>query len=662
MLQIREESLYSNRPSQNKTSTTHGKHANSFLDKMSKLADNRGNCDVVIRNGEQEILAHKFILDINSTMMLTGDVDYVPNERCFSVRLYSEFNEYPDVISDIIRSFYSGHISIDEDNVKLIHKFAVAYSVRWLVKVAIDEIQAMIVDGNFMEYLKYATIVSCDELFSVCLKKLTDENVDKLIPLQEYGTLEYQCLKRICLYSNLSPCKQLELIRTWYDRDPTNRLSNVKNLFSELDFHPRDYFQIYSDSLDKFISEQESLVEPTKLNLKNVCDQFHDNPSSASEVFNCESNTNSESSMKNDKSCEQKDLKISSVDCSITGHDNCSDTTIPILYCVGVNITQPGSSNCNEPGSDVRNNPSGESSGNDTSITKIKDSSSTCDTESRGSKSNRMFEIANNCDNSLAEFSLSRKRKKSLSTDPGMSNDSSSLAEYPSADLHVDAESIKMPARDVITAANETADKETADVQAADAITADTVTADTGTADVEVADTGPADTGTADTGRIGPIRAGIGVFWAPDDPRNVCEPLWGKPSTDRAALWAAIRALQVALAAGLRRVEVRSDSKYLVKGVRRWRKRWGRKNGSLFRCLDNLMSMILVTWVYVEGSSDGCHSYQAGSGSNGCYGYQARSSSDGCHGYRAAVNLARIGARKTMIAGRVEDKSCVLGP
>ena len=115
--------------------------------------------------------------------------------------------------------------------------------------------------------------------------------------------------------------------------------------------------------------------------------------------------------------------------------------------------------------------------------------------------------------------------------------------------------------------------------------------------------------------------AGIGVFWGFNDPRNLEERLWGSPQTSRrAALCSAIRALQACLSMGLRKVEIRCDCKYLVKGVGQWRRRW-QKNGGLFTYLDTLLNLIDVTWVIVECCP-------------------------GNHSYDAAISLAMAGAKK----------------
>jgi ribonuclease HI len=95
--------------------------------------------------------------------------------------------------------------------------------------------------------------------------------------------------------------------------------------------------------------------------------------------------------------------------------------------------------------------------------------------------------------------------------------------------------------------------------------------------------------------------AGIGVWFAKGDERNVSQRLEGEPQTNqRAELAAAIAALE--RVRDDQRVEVRSDSKYVVMGVSSWLQRW-RVNGfvsakgtrvanlDLWRELDRLLQL-----------------------------------------------------------------------
>ena len=132
----------------------------------------------------------------------------------------------------------------------------------------------------------------------------------------------------------------------------------------------------------------------------------------------------------------------------------------------------------------------------------------------------------------------------------------------------------------------------------------------------------------------GSQSAGIGVYWAPGDSRNLSERMWGIQTNQRAELWAAIRAIQTALSDGLKKLEIRTDSIYTIKGTTEWVKRWknngyldvngkGVKNMQLFKKLDSLTAILDVKWVHIKAHS-------------------------GNHGNEAADRLAKSGAKKPL--------------
>ena len=54
-------------------------------------------------------------------------------------------------------------------------------------------------------------------------------------------------------------------------------------------------------------------------------------------------------------------------------------------------------------------------------------------------------------------------------------------------------------------------------------------------------------------------KAGIGVWWGKNDPRNLSEPLEGRPTNNRAEIWAAIKAINRAAEEGYDSITVCSD-------------------------------------------------------------------------------------------------------
>lgn len=108
--------------------------------------------------------------------------------------------------------------------------------------------------------------------------------------------------------------------------------------------------------------------------------------------------------------------------------------------------------------------------------------------------------------------------------------------------------------------------------------------------------------------------AGIGVFFGDGDPRNICERLEGKPTNNRAELMAAIRPLEIVPPNV--HLEIRTDSKYVIKGVKEWSIGW-RRNGWVTKSGEPVLNVDLfkqilslcesrsapVTWTYVPGHS-----------------------------------------------------------
>ena len=97
-------------------------------------------------------------------------------------------------------------------------------------------------------------------------------------------------------------------------------------------------------------------------------------------------------------------------------------------------------------------------------------------------------------------------------------------------------------------------------------------------------------------------RAGSGVFYGPDNRSNIARPLPGPAQTNqRAELWAVVLVLEN----DARRVEIRSDSKYVVNGLRSWptwrQLGWQGSNRDLWlrvhRCLSAAPDRCLITKV-----------------------------------------------------------------
>ena len=106
--------------------------------------------------------------------------------------------------------------------------------------------------------------------------------------------------------------------------------------------------------------------------------------------------------------------------------------------------------------------------------------------------------------------------------------------------------------------------------------------------------------------------AGIGVYWGPDHPDNVCDRLPGRQTNNRAEIHAAVKAIQQAKSKGVSNLVLKTDSQFCIKGITTWIHNW-KKNGwklstgqpvvnkADFEELDASLQGINVQWVHVRG-------------------------------------------------------------
>ncbi|XP_069126516.1 ribonuclease H1-like isoform X2 [Argopecten irradians] len=107
-------------------------------------------------------------------------------------------------------------------------------------------------------------------------------------------------------------------------------------------------------------------------------------------------------------------------------------------------------------------------------------------------------------------------------------------------------------------------------------------------------------------------QAGIGVYWGPNDPRNVSERLSGRQTNNRAEIHAACRAIEQAKAQGLQEITIKTDSQFLISAATQWMAGWLRKNWTLsdggpvknkddFIHLNRVSEGMNVKWIHVRG-------------------------------------------------------------
>ncbi|XP_037075330.1 ribonuclease H1-like [Pollicipes pollicipes] len=109
-------------------------------------------------------------------------------------------------------------------------------------------------------------------------------------------------------------------------------------------------------------------------------------------------------------------------------------------------------------------------------------------------------------------------------------------------------------------------------------------------------------------------RAGFGVWFNHAHPLNVSAPVDGPATNNNAEIQAAWMALEVAAAAGHRRVLLHTDSQFVISCATRWLEGWKRngwrlagggpvKNRTQLEALSRAMAGVEIKWNYVRGHS-----------------------------------------------------------
>lgn len=106
--------------------------------------------------------------------------------------------------------------------------------------------------------------------------------------------------------------------------------------------------------------------------------------------------------------------------------------------------------------------------------------------------------------------------------------------------------------------------------------------------------------------------AGFGVYFGEDHPLNVSEPITGRPTNNAGEIQASIRAIQDAQSSGIKRLNIFTDSHFLINSVCKWMSGWKRNgwkvgtgksvvNQKDFKRLDELIESgdTVIKWSYI---------------------------------------------------------------
>ncbi|KAL5256535.1 hypothetical protein ACHWQZ_G011698 [Mnemiopsis leidyi] len=202
--------------------------SNRFFQGLSSLSNDRKNADVTIWAGNHQILAHKLVLDINSSIMEIDDVSFKKTNGKYHVYLSAEFEENFELLCNLITSFYTGNIEIGENDVNFVYKFAKTYKVHWLRNKAFTIYERVLTEKTFIQIFQFAHSICCEDLKGLCLDYLTADVINLLLKTGEILKLDYFSINTICdtkstNFRLLPEIKKFDLVCRWFEADVLNR-------------------------------------------------------------------------------------------------------------------------------------------------------------------------------------------------------------------------------------------------------------------------------------------------------------------------------------------------------------------------------------------------------------------------------------------------------
>ena len=213
-----------------------------LFQELLSLSEDRIDADVIIRVENQKILAHKFVLDTNSSIMKLDNIYFEVAEKKFHVTLSEEFGDKFELLCDIVKSLYTGVIEVKDEDANLVYKFAKSYNVEWLKSKMLNQYESMLSHKTFVTVFQFAHTICCDDVKALCLDYLTERVCHTLMNNGELLRTDYYCIKTICSakatkFANLSEMKKFELVCRWFESNVPDRICHLENLLSVIEFN-----------------------------------------------------------------------------------------------------------------------------------------------------------------------------------------------------------------------------------------------------------------------------------------------------------------------------------------------------------------------------------------------------------------------------------------
>ncbi|KAL6260688.1 hypothetical protein P5V15_008211 [Pogonomyrmex californicus] len=107
-------------------------------------------------------------------------------------------------------------------------------------------------------------------------------------------------------------------------------------------------------------------------------------------------------------------------------------------------------------------------------------------------------------------------------------------------------------------------------------------------------------------------RAGIGVWFQDNHPLNVSQPVEGRPTNNMAEIQAVTIAAKQAKKAGIKKLKINTDSKFLISCITQWMPKWKKQgwktiqnkpviNKTELLEMEKELESLIVTWNHVNG-------------------------------------------------------------
>ena len=210
-----------------------------FFQNLSSLSSDRANADVTIWIGHRPISAHKFVLDTNSSIMRMEDVYFKRMERKYHVAMPTEFDEKFELVSNLITSFYTGVIEIQDDDVDFVHKFGNLFDIKWLKIKTLAIYDHKLSKKTFIQIFQFSHSICCEDLKGLCLDFLSEDVFDFLLDTGELLKINYFSVMSICKtkFAFVPDMKKFRFVCKWFETDVRSKICHLESIIPLLGYN-----------------------------------------------------------------------------------------------------------------------------------------------------------------------------------------------------------------------------------------------------------------------------------------------------------------------------------------------------------------------------------------------------------------------------------------